>query len=48
MSINLVCDIPYDPVYVSTPFGESVVVTYVYPSCSVLFMNFQTWVILLF
>lgn len=28
----------------SLPLGESVIVTHVYRACSVLFMEFQTWV----
>ena len=40
IGLNLVCDVLDCPVYVSTPVGESMVVTHVYRSCSVLFEGF--------
>ena len=43
IGLTLVCDILDHPVYVSTPVGESVVVTYVFHACSVLFVSYQIW-----
>lgn len=40
LGLNLVCDVLNSSIYVSTLLGESVVMTYVYHFCSMLFMGF--------
>ncbi|WMV19172.1 hypothetical protein MTR67_012557, partial [Solanum verrucosum] len=40
---DMICDILYAPIYVSTPVGKSIIVTHVYRACPILFMSFQTW-----
>lgn len=40
----MACDILDYAIYASTAVGMSVVLTHVYCSCSVLFMDFKTWV----
>lgn len=44
MGLDLVYDVPNSPVYISTLVGDFVMVTYVYRTCSMLFMGLQTWV----
>lgn len=41
-NFEIVCDILDDPICVSTPVGESVIVTHVYHSFPILFMGFHT------
>lgn len=43
MGLNLVCDILDYPIFMSL-MGESVIVTYVYCSCPILFVGFKTYV----
>lgn len=37
----MICDIFVDPIRFSTPAEESIIVTYVYCSCLILFLGFQ-------
>ena len=39
---EMLYDILNDPIHVSTPFVESVIVTHVYRACPILFMGYHT------
>ncbi|WMV09491.1 hypothetical protein MTR67_002876 [Solanum verrucosum] len=40
---DMICYVLNAPIHVSTPVGESVIVTHVYRACPILFIGFQTW-----
>lgn len=44
LGFDMICDMLDGSIHVSTPVGESVIVTHVYHAFYVMSMGFQTWI----